>query len=531
MSDVAISLHHKQSEPATPEYRRSLGTVTPDESGLITCDVLVIGSGMGGATFVHGIQDKGLDIVVAERGDFLPKEIQNWSVDAVFAQGRYRNADTWFDEQDQPFKPGVFYYVGGNTKFYGAMLPRFREQDFEVIEHPEGVSRAWPISYADLEPYYARAEVLYRVHGNRGEDPCEPWRSTDYPWPGLKHDPALHALESSMRAAGLKPFSMPAAVDYGKDRPCVLCSTCDGFPCLVDAKGDAEVNALRPALNQGKVRLLVGARIDQLVTGDDGRTVVEAVGERDGKPVRIRANRFVLACGAVNSATLLLKSADQNHPSGLGNGSGQVGRNYMVHNSTFMLAVDPRRRNDVLFQKTLAINDWYLPSDERQYPLGNVQMLGKIREAMITPMRPWLPKVLSRYITNHSVDLYLTSEDLPSDHNRVEYDHSKQAIKIYWRPNNLKTHRQLVARTSSMMRKAGYPIIVSERMGIATNSHQCGTLVMGIDPATSVLNSDCRMHEVDNVWVVDSSSFPSSAALNPALTIAANALRVADRFP
>lgn len=531
MNDEVISFHHaQQPQPAAPEHWRLLDTVTPDENGLVTCDVLVIGSGMGGSTFAHGIQDKGLDVVVVERGDFLPREIENWSVKAVFGEGRYRNADTWFDANDKPFKPGVFYYVGGNTKFYGAMLPRFREQDFGEIQHQEGVSPAWPISYADLEPFYARAEVLYRVHGTRSEDPCEPWRSSDFPWPGLKHDPALGALEKSMRAAGLRPFSMPAAIDYGTDRACVRCSTCDGFPCLVDAKGDAEFSALRPTLSKGKARLLVRSRIDRLLTSDDGRTVTEAIGERDGKPIRIRAKRFVLSCGAVNTAILLLKSASTQHPNGLGNSSGQVGHNYMVHNSTFMLAVDPRRHNEVVFQKTLALNDWYLASPGQPYPLGNVQMLGKIREAMISPMKPWLPKFVSRYITDHSVDLYLTSEDLPSAHNRVVYDAAKQRIKVYWQPNNLKTHNQLVERTTSLMRKAGYPIVLTERMGIATNSHQCGTAVMGTDPDRSVLNSDCRMHDLDNVWIVDSSSFPSSAALNPALTIAANALRVAHHF-
>jgi len=531
MSNATIPLQVAPSPaPAAPATRRALDTVTPDESGLVTCDVLVIGSGMGGSTFAHGIRGRGLDVLIAERGDFLPREIHNWSAEAVFGAGRYRNADTWLDERDQPFKPGVFYYVGGNTKFYGAMLPRFREQDFQAIVHQEGVSPAWPIDYAEMEPYYARAEVLYRVHGNRGEDPCEPWRSTDYPWPGLQHDAALHPLLQSLRAAGLKPFSMPAAVDYGAERPCVLCSTCDGFPCLVDAKGDAEFSALRPTLEQDQARLMVRIRIDRLLTSEDGRSVVEAVGERDGRPVRIRARRFVLACGAVNSAALLLKSANPQHPAGLGNSSGQVGRNYMVHNSTFMIAVDPRRRNTVMFQKTLALNDWYLASPSQLYPLGNVQMLGKIREPMVTPMRPWLPKFLSRYITDHSVDLYLTSEDLPSAHNRVEYDAAKQAIKVHWQPNNLETHRQLVARTAELMRRAGYPIVLSERMGIATNSHQCGTLVMGRDPTSSVVNLDCRLHDLDNLWVADSSSFPSSAAVNPALTIAANALRIAERF-
>jgi choline dehydrogenase-like flavoprotein len=323
---------------------------------------------------------------------------------------------------------------------------------------------------------------------------------------------------------------MPAAVDYGDGGDCVLCSTCDGYPCLVEAKCDAEVSALRPALRSGNVRLLTNTLINTLSTSADGRSITAANGIRNGQPVTLRAPRFVLACGAVNTAVLLFKSANEQHPDGLGNSSGQVGRNYMVHNSTFMLAVDPRRRNEVMFQKTLALNDWYKAGASTPFPLGNVQMLGKIREPMITPMRPWLPKFASRYITDHSVDLYLTSEDLPTRHNRVTYEASQGAVKVYWTANNLKAHEELVKKTSRVMRKAGYPLVLSERMGIATNSHQCGTAVMGNDPLTSVLDTHCKMHDLDNAWIVDSSFFPSSAAVNPALTIAANAMRVAAAF-
>ncbi|WP_435609756.1 GMC oxidoreductase [Pseudomonas knackmussii] len=531
MSDMLFSTQSvQQPEQGAPISRRSLSLVEPDESGMLACDVLVIGSGMGGSTFAHALRSQGLSVIVVERGDFLPREIQNWSTEAVFGKGRYRNAEQWLDEQNQPFSPGVFYYVGGNTKFYGAMLPRFREADFGEIRHAEGISPAWPITYAEMEPYYCEAEALYKVHGTAGQDPTDPWRSKPYPSPALEHDPALQDLVLKMRGAGLRPFAMPAAVDYGPDRPCVLCSTCDGYPCLVDAKGDAELSALRPALLGGSVRLLTRTKIDRLLTSANGEQVTEALGTRDGRTLRISAKRFVLACGAVNTAALLLKSANEQHPNGLGNSSGLIGRNYMVHNSTFMVAVDPRRENKVMFQKTLALNDWYHASQDSMFPLGNVQMLGKIREPMISAMRSWVPKPISRYLTDHSVDLYLTSEDLPTNENRVEYDAERDAIKVFWTPNNLKAHERLVEKTTATMRSAGYPLVLTERMGIATNSHQCGTAVMGNDRNRSVLDKTCRMHDLENVWVVDSSSFPSSAAVNPALTIAANALRVAATF-
>lgn len=499
--------------------------------GAIECDVAIIGSGMGGSTFAYSLRDSNLKVLVVERGDHLRKEPENWDANAVFAQRRYHNAEQWIDgHTGRSFSPGVFYYVGGNTKFFGAMLPRLRECDFGTIAHAEGISPAWPFPYSVMEPWYVKAEFLYRAHGAADADPTEPPRSHPYPYPAIQHDPALIPLVDSLRRAGLHPFSMPAAVDYGRGLPCILCSTCDGYPCQVDAKRDAEISALRPALTTGNISLLTRTRIDTLETTADGRIVTAAIAERDGTPVRIEAKRFVLACGAVNTAALLLKSANRQHPNGLGNSSDQLGRNYMVHNSTFMLAIDPRRRNTVSFQKTLGINDWYGASQAAPYPLGNVQMLGKIRAPMVAGMHPWLPTALCRYITDHSVDLYLTSEDLPDPQNRVVYRPDSRSIVVYWRPNNLSAHRRLVRNATRALRAAGYPFVVTDRMGIGTNSHQCGTAVMGSDPAKSVLTPECRLHDIDNVWVVDSSSFPSSAAVNPALTIAANAMRVAEHI-
>ncbi|KPW59403.1 Glucose-methanol-choline oxidoreductase [Pseudomonas syringae pv. broussonetiae] len=531
MSSDLISTHSASAPlEGAPVSRRFIQTAEPDEHGKIECDVLIIGSGMGGSTLAHALGQKGINVLIVERGDFLPHEVQNWEAESVFGQGRYRNAEQWLDRDNNPFSPGVFYYVGGNTKFYGAMLPRFREADFLDVQHAEGVAPGWPISYAEMEPFYCQAEALYKVHGNANQDPTDPWRSEPYPWPGLTHDPALARLETSMRRSGLRPFAMPAAVDYGADRGCVLCSTCDGYPCMLDAKADAEMSALRPALNQNNVQLITRTKIDRLVTSEDGKRVTAAMGQRDGKAIHIVARRVAVACGAVNTAALLFKSRTEQHPNGLGNSSDQLGRNYMVHNSTFMIAVDPLRKNNVRFQKTLAINDWYHAGSENAFPLGNVQMLGKIREPMISPMRPWIPKIVSQFITNHSVDLYLTSEDIPTQENRVVYDESRNSIKVHWTPNNLTAHERLVEKTTAVMKKAGYPLVLTERMGIATNSHQCGTAVMGTDKSKSVVDTNCKMHDLDNVWIVDSSSFPSSAAVNPALTIAANALRVASTF-
>lgn len=498
----------------------------PDENGLITADIAVIGAGMGGAALAWGLRESGADVLVIDRGDFLPREWENWSPEAVFEQGRYKNAEDWFDTQGEKFSPGNYYYIGGNTKLYGAMLPRFREEDFGFVEHRDGTSPAWPITYADMEPYYAQAEKLLLVHGEAGADPTDPWRSGPYPFPALPHEPRIAEFAASLQNQGLHPFSMPAAIDRREGGRCVRCRTCDGYPCMVDAKADADVSLIRPLARQKAIRLLTNATIERLETDPGGRTVGAAHGKRRGRAITVRAQRFVVAGGAVNSAALLLRSGNDRHAQGLGNSSGLLGRNYMVHNSTFFVAASPAKRNRTRFQKTLAFNDWYTANPQTQYPLGNVQMLGKLTAPMVSGAKPWVPRPILGAVTSHSIDLYLTTEDRPERDNRVVIGSSGETV-IHWTPNNLESHAELVRRTTKAVRRAGYPLVLTERMGVATNSHQCGTAVMGEDPGASVLNTECRLHDVQNVWIVDSSCFPSSAAVNPALTIAANALRVA----
>jgi len=492
----------------------------------IETDVAVIGSGMGGGVIARALAEQGIRTCVLERGTRLPRAAEeNWSPRRVFVDDVYKNAAPWLDTTGNPFKPGVHYWVGGNTKVYGASLVRFREQDFGTIQFREGVSPAWPFGYADLEPYYGIAEQWFGVHGTPGQDASDPWRSTGYPYPALPQEPYMTALHDRLRAAGYSPASAAIAVDRRDGGACIRCRTCDGFPCAVDAKGDAETRAIDPALRTGHARLETSVRILRLRTNSAGTRVVEADGVRDGEEVRVRARTFVVSAGAVNSARLLLMSANDKHPDGLGNSSGLIGRRYMVHNATFMVALDPRRPNRTNFQKTISINDWYLGSDLGQ-PLGNIQMLGKLQGAMVKPARPYLPLPLLNLATRYSADLYLESEDLPDTANRITLNSDNVPV-VHWRPNNMSAHRGLIRKARTMLKKIGYPVILHETMGIATNSHMCGTAVAGADPAGSVLDSHCRSHDVENLFVVDSSFFPSSAAMNPALTIAAQAIRVA----
>jgi choline dehydrogenase-like flavoprotein len=498
---------------------------------VVECDIAIIGSGMGGGSFAWAMRHSGKRILIIERGLSVPREWQNDDPRSVWMDRRYHNAEDWWDEVNgKQFEPGQHYFVGGNTKFYGACLPRFRESDFQEVETADGISPAWPFTYDDLEPYYLRAETLFGVHGSPNEDPTEPRRSGPFPFAPVPDDPPIAELRTSLASQGLSPSYMPMAVESG-DR-CVRCGFCDGYPCRYDGKNDAETVAVMPALEEPNVRIFTEAYAERLETTSDGQHCVALKVQHASRAITVRANQFVIAAGAANTAALLLRSASENHPHGLANSSDQVGRNYMMHNSTFMMAIDPRRQSgrSISFQKTLMFNDWYEAGPDTKHPLGNVQLLGKLFGETVKPARRTVPLPILRYLTNRSLDIYITTEDLPRSENRVTLRPNGQ-IAVAWKTTNMGPHRELVRRTGKVMRNAGYPLVLTERMQVDTNSHMCGTTIMGKDPSCSVLNEYCRTHDVDNLWVVDASTLPTSAAVNPALTVAAVALRAADHFP
>lgn len=490
----------------------------------LSAEVVVIGSGMGGATTAHALARRGVDVLVLERGERLPREPENWSPRAVFLQRRYKPAERWLDRHGAPFAPGVHYVVGGSTKVYGASLPRLREADFGAVAHREGISPAWPFRYADLEPYYGQAEKMYRVHGSVGSDPTEPWRSTPFPYPALEHEPYVADLARRLHAHGVHPATTAMGVDRRDGGACIRCGTCDGFPCPLGAKSDAETCGIDPALATGHARLATATRVQRIVAAADGRRVDRLLADGPDGPVTITGERFVLAAGAVNSAALLLASADARHPAGLGNSSDQVGRNFMMHNNAHIVAVDVNRPNDVTFQKTLAVNDWY-HDDGDGYPLGTIQLIGKLQGVMMRVAAPALvPIPVLDLAARHSVEALVMGEDLPAPANRVTIGADGQ-ITTARAARGAQTHRRFLARARRLLRSAGYDLVLTQHFDISMNSHQCGTVVAGADPARSVLNPWCRSHDVENLWVIDGGFFPSSAAMNPALTIAAQAMR------
>jgi choline dehydrogenase-like flavoprotein len=492
-------------------------------------DVVIVGSGVGGGCAALTLASTGARILILERGERLPREPQNWDAEAVFVEQRYRTHDTWYDGSGTAFRPGQFYYVGGHTKFFGTAMFRFRERDFEAVEHDEGLSPAWPIRYAELEPWYGQAERLFGVHGLAGEDPTEPPRSGPYPLPPVPHEPLMDELAQRFRALGLKPFHLPSSIGFHPGGACVRCTTCDAFPCKVDAKGDAEICLIDPALRHANVTLQTGSTVTRLLTDDAGRRITAVELERGGQTERIEARIVLLCAGAINSAAILLRSANAKHPQGLANSSGLVGRYYMNHNCTALMALMPTRVNRTHFPKTVSLNDFYFESQASPRPLGNLQPLGKIQEPMLRAALPRTPKFLRHQLARHSSDWYVMSEDLPHRDSRVQL-HADGKIQLNWRRSNLSAHRELVDVAKRLLKDAGFPIVLSKPFGTDTPSHQCGTARFGNDPAESVLDPHCRAWDHDNLFVIDASFFPSSAALNPALTVAAQALRAADHL-
>ncbi len=487
-------------------------------------DVAIIGSGVGGASVALQLAGSGARVGLIERGDYLPREQQNGDPQAIFVEQRYRTGETWYAD-GSAFRPGMYYWVGGHTKFFGTAMFRFRERDFERLEHEEGVSPAWPIGYADLAPWYQQAERLFGVRGQGGVDPTDPARAADYDFPPVPHEPVMAEIERRLRAQGLHPFPMPSAVDFGAGGACRRCADCDAMACRFGAKGDAEVRLVRPALRSDDVTLLTGTRVERLITDDSGRRIVAAEVMHGGRRRRIHADTFVLSAGAINSAALLLRSANARHPAGLANGSDVVGRHYMTHNTTALMAIHPLKRNGTRFPKTLAVHDFYFGDGAGGHPLGSLQSLGKIREPMLRAVLPGMPLFARRWLAEHSVDWYAQSEDTPHPDSRVTV-RPDGAIDLHWHRTNLSAHRRWVGKCRQILRQTGYPLVLDRPFGTEVVSHQCGTVRFGNDPASSALDPMCKAWEHDNLYVVDSGFFPSSAAVNPALTVAAQALRV-----
>jgi choline dehydrogenase-like flavoprotein len=507
-------------------------------------DIIIIGTGAGGGTLAYKLAPSGKKILVLERGTFLPREKANWDTVEVVHKERYHTTEVWTDKQGQDLQPGVGYFVGGNTKVYGGALFRWRARDFEQVVHKGGISPEWPLKYRDFEPYYTQAEKLYEVHGQHGLDPTEPTASEHYPFAPIAHEPRIQEIHDELQRKGFHPFYLPLAIKLNEVNrrlsACIRCNTCDGFPCVVDAKADADINGIRPAENYDNLTLITEAKVLRLLTSASGREVTAVEAEVAGELRSFSSDMVVVACGAINSAALLLRSANDQHPKGLANRSDQVGRNLMKHQNGAIIGIS-KKPNPTVFQKTMALNDFYWGEEGFDYPMGHVQLLGKVNADMIALESPSIAGISFQdknaftAMANHSVDWWLTAEDLPDAQNRVRL--RGETIQLDYTENNTEAYDRLLHRWTQVLKSinCGDSILpcsfyFRKKLPLQGVAHQCGTCRFGEDPRTSVLDLNCRTHDLDNLYVVDSSFFRSSAAVNPTLTIMANALRVGDHL-
>jgi choline dehydrogenase-like flavoprotein len=554
-------------------------------------DAIIIGSGAGGGTLALQLARAGKRILILERGPFLPQEKLNWNTSAVFLDNRYHTKETWHDKDDKPLHPQQAYYVGGQTKVYGAAMFRMRAEDFCAVQHEGGISPAWPITYADMEPYYTRAEQLFHVHGDLGAapaipggigsefDPTEPFHSRPYPYPSFSSEPRMAQIETAVRKLGVRTFPIPLGLKRNAAAPveskCIRCDTCDGYPCLVHAKSDADINCIREIMHLPNVTLMTNSRVLRLLTNSTGTAVtgVEVQHSDSGATATYEAAIFALCAGAVNSAVVLLQSANDKHPRGLANGSDQVGRNFMYHQADALLALSTLDNEDS-YMKTWGTNDFYLRDTDPDYPypLGQVQPVGSFHHEMMKGDAPPLtPGFVLEEMKKHAVPWWLTTEDLPDPENRVTLRNTTPSqlgstqpgpagahsdsnispsnqsaavsvappgqIKLSYTPNNTKSFERLKDRWIDVLKRAGHAqtsipfhAYFKKRIPLEGVGHQNGTCRFGDDPATSVLDVHCKAHELDNLYVVDASFFVSASAVNPSLTIIANAIRVADHL-
>jgi len=487
-------------------------------------DVIIVGTGAGGGTLARKLAPTGKKILLLDRGELIYRESSELVDTEVFKKEQFHAPESWYDNTGEPFSPQTYYAVGGNTKIWSGVLQRMRERDFEQVQHQSGVSPAWPLKYQDFETYYTEAEKLYQVHGKLEDDPTEPPHSEAYPFAEVAHEPMLQRIGDTLSKQGLHPVHLPLGL--GKH-----------------GRTDAEDTGVTPILNSENVTLKTSAHVVCLHTNPSGLEIKAVEAKIGEQSYLFLGDIVVLACGAVNSAALLLRSANEKHPNGIANGSNQVGRNLMKQLLSVVVQLTSTA-NSGSFSRTLGLNDFYWGDKDFPYPMGHVQNSGGIFQDVIFAEAPPVLSALSRLMPNfglrqlatHSIGWWLKTEDLPHPDNRVRYVGDK--LRIDYTANNVEAHDRLVYRWVDVLKSVeqSQPNVFNRTthprsdMPTSVVAHQCGTCRLGEDPATSVLDLNCRAHEVHNLYVVDSSFFPSHASVSPGLTVIANALRVGDRL-
>lgn len=487
-------------------------------------DVIIIGTGAGGGTLARKLAPTGKKILVLERGKFSARESSELEDTEVFKKEQFHAPESWQDSAGEPFYPQTSYCVGGNTKIWYGVLMRMRERDFEEVQYQDGLSPEWPLKYRDFEPYYTEAEQLYQVHGKTGDDPTEPDHSQPYPFSEVAHEEHVQPIFDVLSKQGLHPSYLPLGLgDQGRT--------------------DSEDTGISPALRSENVTLKIMSEVVCLHTNPSGSEIKAVQAKIDGETYLFMGDIVVLSCGAVNSAALLLKSANEKHPHGIANRSDQVGRNLMKQLLSVVVQLTTAT-NSGFFPRTVGVNDFYWGDEDYNYPMGHVQNSGGILQDVIFSEAPPILSALSRVmpdfglrqLATRSLGWWLQTADLPNPSNRVHFVGEK--LRLSYQASNVEAHDRLVYRWVDVLKAvesnwpSGFNRTAHPRsdMPVQVVAHQCGTCRFGEDPVSSVLDLNCRAHDVDNLYVVDSSFFPANASVSPGLTVIANALRVGDHL-
>jgi len=483
-------------------------------------DVIIIGSGAGGGTLTHKLASAGKKILVLEQGDFLEKESSQLVDVEVFKKEDFHGSEQWYESEGEPFHPQTSYSVGGNTKIYSGVLQRMREKDFDKVQHQDGISPEWEVKYQDFEPYYTEAEKLYQVHGKTGDDLTEPFRSDDFPYTVVDSEPQVEDICTRISKQGLHPAYLPIGIGN-------------------EGRTDAEDTGISPTIKAyDNVTLKTKAKVLCLHTNPSGKEVKAVEAKIGEQSYLFKADIIVLSCGAINSAAILLRSANEKHPKGLGNSSDLLGCNLMKQLMTTLVQIT-NNPNSGLFQRTRYINDFYWGDENFPYPMGHIQNSGGILQDVIFAESPPLLSIIAKrmpgfglkQLAKRSIGWWLQTEDLPVPKNRIRVEGSK--LYIDYTTNNTEAHDRLIYRWIDVLKAIDgnkQSIYPRGETPIQVVAHQSGTCRFGEDAKTSVLNLNCRTHDLDNLYVVDSSFFPSISATSPGLTVIANALRVGEHL-
>jgi choline dehydrogenase-like flavoprotein len=506
---------------------------------LAAYDLIVIGSGFGGALAAAPAVRAGRRVLMIEAGDWVPRGPHNWTADGFADRAPFYSHASAF-EDNTPHGPsplGTYLNVGGASVVYGGVGLRLRQADFEPITEIDGQSGAvWPYRYAELEPYYAQAEQWLGVSGDATGDPTAPPRSTPFPHPPAPLAPISKRLAEAATSLGLRPFRLPLAINYtsaASRTPCVACGTCDGYACAINAKNDIATVLLPRLLHEGLE--LATNTVAVRLQHEQGRVSrVVCVRQPAGDVVAFEARAVVVAAGALASPRLLLASRlDAVNPAG-----DAIGRYLTRHCNAVVLGVFPRRpAPSGEFHKQIAIHDYYfghptIPGPEGR--LGTLQQWG-------TPA-PWvtherLPLGLGTLIgpaLAFTTGFIVMAEDRPQASNRVRLTSAADidaattgvtpaTVDHAYHARDLAARAALVGAARRILRRAG--ALFSVAQNVETYSHALGTVRMGPDPRTAPLDGWGAFRGLDNLYVTDGSALPRSGGVNPSLTIAANALR------